>query len=123
MKKSAVIIVSVILLAVSALGILGTQLLSGGRNPAAPVMFALLMILGASAETVAFVTFKKRILKIVPLIATALFALWGTYLYFFSEAWANAAVDDLLCDYCSAAVGSIVSVVLLKLFPVKDGNK
>ncbi len=118
MKKNHVITLSAVLLAASVLGIMGTQVFSG-RNPGDLIMFVLLMIAGGSVQTIVFLVFKPKGLKIAPVILAIAVAAWGTFLYLTAASWANAAVTDLICDYCAPAVGAIASLVLLGGFPDK----
>ena len=46
-------------------------------------------------------TGKHVIVEFIPVFATGALALWGTYLYFTSPHWANAAVGGLIADYVS----------------------
>ena len=46
-------------------------------------------------------TGKHVIVEFIPVFATGVLALWGTYLYFTSSHWANATVGGLLSDYVS----------------------
>lgn len=39
--------------------------------------------------------------KLLPLLLTGAFALWGTYLFLTSEAWGQASLGGLLADYVS----------------------
>ncbi len=115
MKKNIAITLSVFLIIASALGVLGAQFLSG-NNPPDLVMFVLMMVIGGSAETIAFSTFKNKTLKYLPFVLAFVLASWGTYLYLTSESWANATMMGLICGYCSPMVGATVSLVLLKKF-------
>lgn len=56
---------------------------------------------------------RYNILKVMPLVLTGVFALWGTYLYFTSSHWSNATWGDLIVDYvspficCAVALGGV----------------
>ncbi len=116
-RKNLVVGCSIGLLLLSHLVILGFQFSNGGSNPADLLMFLLMMVIGGSIETIALLSLKNKYLQLVPLVIALGVALWGTYLYLFSESWLNATFGSLVCGYYSPLVGAFLSYILVKLFP------
>ena len=56
------------------------------------------------------------ILRIVPLILTVAFALWGGWLFLTSDSWANATFGDYFADYCTPALGCAVAYIIYLVF-------
>ena len=68
-----------------------------------------LRILAAAAAQVLFcVNFKQCWLRVVPLVLTVAFALWGGWAFLTSDSWVNATLPDYFADYCTPAIGCFV---------------
>lgn len=65
----------------------------------------LLLIITISIQVVLYRACNLRILRMLPIFLTMLFAMWGTWLYLTSEAWINAEIGDLVSGYISPFVG------------------
>ncbi len=113
-KKNLVVGCSIGLLLAAHLVILGIQFLSGGSNPADPLLFVLMMVIGGSFQTIALLSLKNPYLQLIPLVIAIGVALWGTCLYLFSESWMHASFGSLVCGYASPAVGALLSLILVK---------
>lgn len=50
-------------------------------------------------------TGKSRIVKLLPVVCTGLFAGWGTYLYCTSPHWSRATLGGLAAEYISPFLG------------------
>ena len=79
-----------------------------GLPPIGPVLGLVLRLAAAASAQVLFcVNFKQHWLRIIPLILTVAFALWGGWLFLTSDAWVNATFWGYFSDYCSPAVGCV----------------
>lgn len=78
-------------------------------------MSLILRVIGAlSIQALFCEIFKNNIIKIIPLALTAAVALWGTYLFFTSQSWANATVFGLIADYFSPFICCVSVFALYK---------
>ena len=59
-------------------------------------------------------TVKSRVVKLLPVVFTGLFAAWGTYLYMTSSHWSRATAAGLLMDYVSPFFSCAVVYVILQ---------
>ena len=72
------------------------------------------IIAAASAQVLFCANLKQPWLRIVPLILTVAFALWGGWLFLTSDSWINATLGDYIADYCTPALGcALVHIVYL----------
>lgn len=110
MKKSMINLVAAIILCAS----LFVLLMQGfGLPPIGSVLDLILRIIAAASAQVLFcVNIKQSWLRIVPLVLTVAFALWGGWLFLTSDSWANATLGDYLADYCTPAIGCISAHIL-----------
>ena len=71
-----------------------------------PVLDAILRILsGLSLQLLVFFVTRRTGLRLLPLILSVLAALWGGWLFAFSESWSTVTFDLYVADYCTAAIG------------------
>ena len=83
-----------------------------------PVLDLILRIVAAASAQVLFcVNIKQPWLRIIPLILTIAFALWGGWLFLTSDSWANATFGDYFADYCTPALGCAVAYIIYLVFP------
>ena len=71
-----------------------------------PVLDAVLRILsGLSLQLLVFCTARRTWVRLLPLILSVLAALWGGWLFAFSESWSTVTFGMYFADYCTAAIG------------------
>ena len=63
------------------------------------------IVAAVSAQVLFCVNIKQFWLRIIPLILTVVFALWGGWLFITSDAWVNATFGGYFADYCFPAIG------------------
>ena len=74
-----------------------------------PPVSTLLRVIPAISAQVLVCRFRKNAwLQVLPLALTGCLAGWGTFLFFTSEAWADAAFTGLLADYVSPLIGCAI---------------
>ena len=71
--------------------------------------FVLRIVAAASAQALFCVNIKQPWLRIIPLVLTAAFALWGGWLLLTSDSWVNATFGDYFADYCTPTLGCAVT--------------
>ena len=105
MKKTVLNLIAGIIMCVS----LFVLLMQGFGLPSIGPVLGLVLRLAAAASAQALfcVNFKQHWLRIIPLILTVAFALWGGWLFLTSDAWVNATFVGYFFDYCSPAVGCV----------------
>ncbi len=106
MKKEACAIIAILSLIV--------LFLQGfGLPPISPLIDLLLRIIAAGSIQLFFLlSLPKNQLRFLPLLLSALLAVWGCWLFCTSPSWQNATLPDLLADYCSPAFACGVTVLL-----------
>ena len=67
------------------------------------------IVAAASAQVLFCVNIKQSWLRVIPLILTVAFALWGGWLFLTSDSWANVTFGDYFADYCIPALGCAVA--------------
>ena len=83
-----------------------------------PVLDLILRIVAAASAQVLFcVNIKNPWLRIIPIVLTVAFALWGGWLFLTSDSWANVTVGDYFADYCTPAFGCAVAYIIYLVFP------
>ena len=75
------------------------------------------IVAAASAQVLFCVNIKQPWLRIIPLILTVAFALWGGWLFLTSDSWVNATLGDYIADYCTPALGCAVAYIIYLVFP------
>lgn len=75
------------------------------------------IVAAASAQVLLCVNIKQPWLRIIPLILTVAFALWGGWLFLTSDSWANVTVGDYFADYCTPALGCAAAYIIYLVFP------
>ena len=102
MKKTVLNLGAGIILCVS----LFVLLMQGFGLPSIGAVLDLILriVAAASAQVLFCVNIKQSWLRIVPLILTVAFALWGGWLFLTSDSWANATFGDYFADYCTPAL-------------------
>ena len=55
---------------------------------------------------------KRDLARVIPLILTGMFALWGTYLFCTSPSWIYATLGGLIADYISPFLGCAIAYAL-----------
>lgn len=115
MKKSIVNWAAAIILCVS----LFILLMQGFGQPfIGPVLDLILRIVAAASAQVLFcVNIKQPWLRIIPLILTVAFALWGGWQFLTSDSWVNATLGDYIADYCTPALGCAAAYIIYLVFP------
>ena len=84
-----------------------------GLPPIGSVLDLILRIVAAASAQVLFcVNIKQPWLRIIPLILTVAFALWGGWLFLTSDSWVNATLGDYIADYCTPAAACSVTYIL-----------
>ena len=88
-------------------GSLFVLLMQGFAMPSvcAVLDFTLRIAAAACAQVLFCVNIKQPWLRIIPLILTVAFALWGGWLLLTSDSWVNATVGGYFADYCTPAIG------------------
>lgn len=77
-----------------------------GLPPIGSVLdFILRIVAAASAQVLFCVNIKQPWLRIIPLILTVAFAMWGGWLFLTSDSWVNATFWDYFADYCTPTLG------------------
>ncbi len=115
MSKKSIILSSAILAAGGLLGILLTQVFTGS-DPIAPLMFLLMLLVGGGLQAITRVCFKRPILQFLPMALSAVWSLWGTYLYLFSADWANTAWFGMVSSYVSPVCGCLLVAALCRKY-------
>lgn len=92
---------------------LGIQFFTG-YSPYDFVTFILFALAAGSLQLLAMDIFKARILRIMPLLLALILSARGTWFFLTSEAWMNATLGGLICDYCSPLIGTIIACFLPK---------
>lgn len=91
-----------------------------GLPPISAVLDLILRIVVAiSAQVLFWVNIKQPLLRIIPLILTVAFALWGGWLFLTSDAWVNVSLGDYFADYCTPALGCNITYILCMLVSKK----
>lgn len=100
--------------AISLLASLFVLLMQGFGLPSigSALNFILRIVAAASAQVLFCVNIKQPWLRIIPLILTVAFALWGGWLFLTSDSWANATLGDYFADYCTPTIGCALVCVL-----------
>lgn len=93
---------------------LGVQFFTG-RNPIDIVTLLLFITSAFSVQLLLMRVMISKYVKMLPLIATLVFAAWGVWLYCTSPAWANATLGDLIIDYVSPSIGCVIACGVVKL--------
>lgn len=115
MKKTVLNLSAGIILCVS----LFVLLMQGFGLPPIGSMLDLILriVAAASAQALFCVNIKQPWLRIVPLVLTVAFTLWGAWLFLTSDSWVNATLGDYLADYCTPALGCAVAYIIYLVFP------
>ena len=71
----------------------------------AALNFILRLAAAASAQVLFCVNMRQPWLRIIPLVLTAGFAMWGGWLFLTSDSWVNATFWDYFADYCTPTFG------------------
>jgi len=96
--------------------------------------FFLYVAAGISIQILFLHVMNRKAVKVLPLVATILFAIWCIWLYCTSPDWKNATMEDLIVDCISPMIGCLLacstynmkkqlalwtalSVVVMLLFP------
>ena len=89
-----------------------------GLPPIGSVLDLILrIVVAASAQVLFCVNIKQPWLRIIPLILTVAFALWGGWLFLTSDSWVNATLGDYIADYCTPALGCAAAYIIYLVFP------
>ena len=89
-----------------------------GLPPIGSVLDLILRIVGAASAQVLFcVNIKQPWLRIIPIVLTVAFALWGGWLFLTSDSWVNATFGEYFADYCTPALGCAVAYIIYLVFP------
>ena len=84
-----------------------------GLPPIGAVLDLILrFVVGVAAQVLFCANFKQIWLKIIPLVLTVAFSLWGGWLFLTSDSWVNATLGGYFIDYCTPAVGCAITYIL-----------
>ena len=117
MKKIIANIIAGVILCMS----LCVLLMQGfGLPPVGSVLdLVLRIVVGAAAQVLFCLNCKRAWLRVIPLVLTVTFALWGGWLFLTSDSWANATFGGYFADYCSPAVGCVLAYILCTISTTK----
>lgn len=78
-----------------------------------PVWDLILRIVAAASVQVLFcVNIKRPWLRLLPLVLTIAFALWGGWMFLTSDSWVHATLGGYLADYCTPTIGCALAYIV-----------
>ena len=78
-----------------------------------PVWDLILRIVAAASVQVLFcVNIKRPWLRLLPLVLTIAFALWGGWMFLTSDSWVHATLGEYLADYCTPTIGCSLTYII-----------
>ena len=92
----------------------------GFPNISSPLNVGLRILAALCVQLFALCTFRAKWLRAVPVVLTALFALWGGILFVGSDSWQGVGFFAYFADYCTPFLGCCAAWAVCKVMCPKD---